>query len=156
VDGLSFGSLTAVPLTRAEAVAFLERHHRHHTPAQGGKFRFGCAREGRLVGVIQVGRPGNRVLDNGGILEVTRLCTDGTANACSFLYARAAKIAWLMGYRRIITYILDSEDGASLRAAGWRKEADVAGRSWNCAGRERHTAAPTCDKQRWGKGLNAP
>ena len=153
---MSFGNLAAVPLTRAEAVAFIEKHHRHHKPAQGDKFRFGCLAGGELVGAIQVGRPVNRILDDGGILEVTRLCTDGTANACSFLYARAAKIARLMGYRRIITYILDSEQGASLRAAGWRREADVAGRSWSCASRERNTAAPACDKQRWGKELNGP
>ena len=147
--------MNAIPLTRAEAVAFIEKHHRHHKPAQGDKFRFGCAVGGSLAGVIQVGRPVNRILDDGSILEVTRLCTDGTENACSFLYARAAKIAGLMGYRKIITYILDSENGASLRAAGWHKEADVQGRSWDCASRERHTAAPTCDKQRWGKELNS-
>ena len=156
MDGLSFGNLTTVPLTRAEAVAFIEQHHRHHKPAQGDKFRFGCLAGGELVGVIQVGRPVNRILDDGSILEVTRLCTDGTVNACSFLYARAAKIARLMGYRKIITYILDSEHGASLRAAGWCKEGDVVGRSWSCASRERQTTAPTCDKQRWSKELNEP
>ena len=53
-------------------------------------------------------------------LEVTRLCTDGTKNACSFLYGKAARAAFALGYRRIGTYTLPDEGGASLRAAGWK------------------------------------
>ena len=55
--------------------------------------------------------------------EVVRVATDGTPNACSFLYGNAARIARLMGFRRIITYTLDNESGASLRAVGWMREA---------------------------------
>ena len=42
------------------------------------------------------------------VVEVTRLCTDGTKNACSFLYGAAARIAKEMGYKQIQTYILES------------------------------------------------
>lgn len=43
----------------------------------------------------------------------------GTPNACSILYAAAWRAAQPKGYRRILTYILETEEGASLRAAGW-------------------------------------
>ena len=61
----------------------------------------------------------SRYLDDGFTLEVNRLCSDGTKNTCSILYAAAARAARAMGYRKIITYTLDTESGVSLRAAGW-------------------------------------
>lgn len=94
-----------------------------------------------------------KCIDNGKTIEVVRLCTDGTDNVCSFLYSRAARIAKEMGYEKIITYILESEDGASLRASGWEKEADTNGGSWNCKSRPRNTTAPTYKKQRWARNL---
>lgn len=116
--------LTLQPVSLAEANAFVALHHRHHKPVRGHKYSLGCFREGQLVGVAITGRPVSRYLDDGLTLEVNRLCTDGTRNACSFLYGAAARAAKAMGYRKIITYILDTEDGASLRAAagparGW-------------------------------------
>lgn len=108
---------------------------------------------GRMCGVIQAGRPVARHLDDGKTIEVVRCCTDGTQNACSFLYSRIARIAKEMGYKKIITYILYNESGTSLKASGWRKEADVKGHSWNCKSRPRQTTAPICDKQRWCKYL---
>jgi len=145
--------LYAVPLERHEASEFVDRLHRHHSSRVGDKFRLGAALDGRLVGVVQVGRPVARALCDGKTLEVLRLCTDGTPHACSFLYGAAARIARELGYEKIITYILDSEPGTSLIAAGWHKEADVRGKSWGCPSRPRQTAAPTCDKQRWAKRL---
>ena len=41
------------------------------------------------MGVVIVGQPVSRYLDNGLTLEVNRLCTDGTKNVCSMLYAAA-------------------------------------------------------------------
>ena len=148
------GNLRAVPVSQKQANAFVDEIHRRHEPVRGDKFRIGAADEhGKLVGVAQVGRPVARVLDDGETCEVTRLCTDGTRNACSFLYARAARAAEAMGYKRIITYILQTEPGTSLKAAGWKKDADVRGKSWSCPSRPRETAAPTCDKERWIKIL---
>ena len=111
--------LTLTPVSLAEANAFVAQHHRHHKPVTGHKFSIGCTADGRLVGVAIVGRPVSRYLDNGLTLEVNRLCTDGTKNACSMLYAAAWRAARAMGYEKIITYTLDTESGASLRAAGW-------------------------------------
>lgn len=85
----------------------------------GHKFSIGCVADGELVGVVIAGRPVSRYLDDGLTLEVTRLCSTGEKNACSILYGAAARAARAMGYRRIITYTLDSEDGTSIRAAGW-------------------------------------
>ena len=103
--------LTLIPISLKEANAFVAEYHRHHKPTRGHKFSIGCEMDGRLVGVAIVGRPVSRYLDNGWTLEVNRLCTTGERNACSMLYATAARAAKAMGYRKIITYTLDSEPG---------------------------------------------
>jgi hypothetical protein len=96
--------------------------------------------------VVIVGRPVARMRDDGLTAEVTRLCTDGTRNACSFLYGAAAKAAFALGYKRIGTYILASEPGTTLRAAGWRLIGEVKGRSWTTPSRPRVDKHPTQDK----------
>jgi hypothetical protein len=143
--------LELCPVSLADANDFVANHHRHHKPLSFHKFSVGCASAGSLVGVAIVGRPVSRNLDDGQTLEVSRLCTDGTKNACSMLYNAAWRAAKAIGYKKIITYILDSENGASLKAAGWNKEADVKYQSWDRPGRRRNTDAPICDKQRWSK-----
>src|SRR5437764_2402596 len=110
--------MEAIPLHLREANEFVARHDRHNLPTVGGKFALGAAQDGKLVGVAVAGRPVARRLDDGKTLEILRVATDGTPNACSFLYARCAKIARLMGYMKIITYSLEEESGASLRAGG--------------------------------------
>lgn len=130
--------LAIVPISFDDAKAFIRQHHRHHVPPQGHKFSIAASDGERIVGVACIGRPVARMLDDGWTLEVTRLATDGTANACSFLYARAWRIVQAMGFRRLITYILDSEPGVSLAAAGWRcigRTHDKKG--WDRAGRPR-------------------
>ena len=97
-----------IPVSLAEANAFVAQHHRHHKPVTGHKFSIGCTADGQLVGVAIVGRPVSRYLDDGQTLEVNRLCTDGTKNACSMLYAAAWRAARAMGYRKMITYILET------------------------------------------------
>ena len=104
--------LALIPVSLSQANDFVEQHHRHHKPVRGHKFSIGCITDGRLATVAIVGRPVSRHLDDGFTLEVNRLCSDGTKNACSFLYAAAARAAKELGYRRIITYTLDTENGA--------------------------------------------
>ena len=145
--------MKAVPLERKEAGEFVERLHRHHDPVMRDRYRIGCEQDGKLVGVVQVGNPVARALCDGKTLEVVRLCTDGTRNVCSFLYSSAARVARELGYSKIITYILDTESGDSLKASGWHKEADIHGHAWGCPSRPRKTTAPVCDKQRWAKTL---
>ena len=110
-------------ITLAEANAFVIEHHRHHGEVRGHKWSLGAYDgDGKLVGVAICGRPVARALDDGNTIEVNRLCTDGTRNACSFLYGAAAREAKRRGYGHIITYILASESGASLYAADWSVE----------------------------------
>ena len=131
------GRLVLVPVTLEEANAVVLRLHRHHGPVVGHKLSIGCVLEGgeELAGVAIIGRPVARGHDDGWTLEVLRLATDGTRNACSFLYGAAARAASALGYRRIVTYIRSAEPGASLRAAGWNLTGSVTGRSWNCPAR---------------------
>ena len=143
--------LEPYPLELKEAQAFINENHRHHKAAHRDKFRVGVSHNGKLVGVAQVGRPVARMLDDGKTLEVLRLCTDGTPNACTFLYSRCARVAKELGYRKVITYILECEQGGSLMACGWHKEADCKGGSWSRADRPRENNGkyPECRKERW-------
>lgn len=145
--------LKAVPLELKQANAYIEQYHRHHKPVVRDKYRIGCEDGGELVGVVQVGRPVSRGLDDGKTLEVTRLCTNGEKNVCSFLYSAAARVAKELGYSKIITYILETESGASLKASGWHYEGKTRGGSWDTPTRRRTDNAPTCQKQRWAKEL---
>lgn len=86
------------PISLRDANEYVRQHHRHHKPVAGHKFSIGCEADGELVGVIIAGRPVSRYLDDGFTLEVTRLCTNGAKNACSFLYGAAARAAAAMGY----------------------------------------------------------
>lgn len=141
------------PITFKEAKAFIANHHRHHGIPQGWLWGHGVENEhGELIGVATVGRPVARMLDDGYTAEVTRLCTDGTKNACSILYAAARRAAEAKGFRRVLTYILESEDGTSLKAAGWHFLAATSGGSWNRDGRARTDKHPIIPKQRWGCG----
>lgn len=114
--------MTAHPIGWREAKAFVESRHRHHFSPQGWKWGVGAMKRDQLVGVVMVGRPVSREIQRKEPLtaEAIRLCTDGTRNACSFLYARARQSAFILGYTRIITYILEDEPGTSLVAAGWQ------------------------------------
>lgn len=143
------GRLSLIPITLVEANAFVAAHHRHHRPVVGHKFALGAVKDGQVVGVVIVGRPVSRVRDDGMTLEVTRLVTDGARNACSFLYGAAARATFALGFKRLGTYILASESGISLKAAGWRLIGEVKGRSWNCPNRPRVDKHPTQGKLRW-------
>lgn len=141
--------MNLIPLTLGEARAFVTEHHRHHQPPQGGLFAIGVARESHVVGAIIVGRPVSRVLAADDYsAEVTRCCTDGTRNACSMLYA-AWRAARALGYRRLITYTLPEEGGASLRASGFRCVGEAGGGSWSCKSRPRVDTHPLQVKLRW-------
>lgn len=120
-----------VPITFKEACEFVRRHHRHHRPPQGHKFSIACSDNGKIVGVVIVGRPISRMLDNGWTLEVTRLCTDGTKNACSILYSTAWRAARAMGYKKMVTYVKQSEGGGSLHASGWKLIGEAGGGKWS-------------------------
>lgn len=150
-------ALTLRPITLKTAKKFVGREHRHHAPPVGHKFSIGVEDdEGELVGVVVTGRPVARHCDDGWTAEVTRLATDGTYNACSILYAAAARAARAMGYKKIQTYILAEEPGTSLKAAGWKCELEKAGGGdWTSKSKpNRRQDQPQQMKQRWAKVLN--
>lgn len=118
------------PITFREASAFINKYHRHHKATVGCKFSIGLYKDDQLIGVAVCGRPVSRHLDDGLTCEINRLCTLGERNACSMLYGACARIAKAMGYKKIITYILESENGASLRASNFICEGKAGGTHW--------------------------
>jgi hypothetical protein len=143
-------TLRAVPMTRDKAMTFIAKHHRHHGRPPGYLFCIGAEEGGQLVGVAVVGRPVARMLQDGKTAEVIRMCTDGTKNACSFLYGAAWRAAREMGYQRLVTYTLPSEGGTSMRATGWEPvDTSAGGGSWSRESRPREDKHPLEAKVRW-------
>jgi len=142
-------SLSIQPITFAEASEFVRLNHRHHQPPQGHKFSIGVNDGRKVVGVIIVGRPIARALDNDYTAEVTRCCTDGTKMAASMLYAAAWRAARAMGYNRLVTYTLIEEPGTSLIAAGFKEIGKTSGGTWNRVNRPRVDKAPIGQKTLW-------
>lgn len=139
-------------MTLKAANEYVAERHRHHKPSTGHKFSIGLMDDNKLIGVAICGRPVARGSDDGFTLEVNRLCTDGSENACSKLYGACARIAKEMGYKKIQTYILDSEPGISLKASGWVMEATTVGGQWKyTGGKPRRTDQPIEPKQRWAR-----
>lgn len=150
--GVKRTGLTVVPLELVEANRAVSVWHRHHVPAVGHRFSLGCIDEsGVLHGAAIVGRPVARLAGPPrDVVEVVRVATDGTYNACSILLGAAARAAKALGFRRIQTYTLPEEGGASLRAVGWKNEGEAGGGQWkHTDGKERRTDQPTSTKTRW-------
>jgi hypothetical protein len=144
--------VVAVPVTQREAFAFVAQHHRTHHAPRGAIVCIGAAEAEEIIGVVVVGRPVARGNQDGFTAEVTRLTVlEGHPNACSFLYGAAWRAVRAMGYRRLITYTLDTEPGTSLIAAGFRLVAAVRGRSWHTPSRPRVDVNPTQGKLRFAK-----
>lgn len=141
------------PITFKEASAYINKHHRHHRATIGCKFCISVVDDnGQLHGVAVCGRPVSRFLDDGLTLEINRVCTDGTRNACSMLYGASCRIAKEMGYHKVITYILASENGASLKASNFVCEGEAGGIHWT-GSRNKGQDIPAEMKTRWSKIL---
>jgi len=137
------------PIHLRPAREYVKEHHRHNIPPVGGKFAISCYENGRLCGVAICGRPTARRLDNGETLEIYRNCTDGTRNACSKLYAACIRTARGMGYKKVITYTLESEGGASLRAANFFFAGQAGGVAWTGTRKRDYYISPEEMKNRW-------
>ena len=154
--------LVLQPITFREACAFVREHHRHHKPPQGHLFSVAVNDGEKVVGVATIGRPVARMLQDGFTAEVTRVCiveglprvtgNDGQEHAApvaSRLYAAAWRAARALGYRRLITYTLDSETGTSIRAAGWREVGSAGGGQWSRPSRARVENTQAGQKTLW-------
>jgi hypothetical protein len=133
--------LELIPVTFREANSYVENFHRHCGSVRGAKFAIGVTDGNGLVGVVIVGRPLSRHLDDGVTAEVTRVCTQdsGPKNVCSMLYSAAWRAWRAMGGKKIITYTLQVESGASVKAAGWKVlgETKASPNGWSCNVRKR-------------------
>lgn len=141
--------ITICPVDLELANSFVKSLHRHHNPVPGCRFCLGVTDSKCIRGVVIVGRPVSRALDDGWTLEVNRCCTDGTKNACSILYGAARRVAQNMGYKKIITYTLPEEGGASLKASGWIFCGEAGGGKWSNNVRTRNDDHPLEVKWRW-------
>jgi len=139
------------PVRQRDAKALCREHHRHnrddegHRPPAGWRWGHGLYSGDELIAVAMVGRPVSPAFDKDTTVEVTRVCVAGHAgllgwNACSMLYAAAAKEAARRGFPRVITYTHKAEAGSSLRGAGWHPRAESAGGVWHRANRPRKDA----------------
>lgn len=146
--------LVIASITLKEANAFIEQFHRHHAPVVGARWSISVKNCKGLCGVAVCGRPKARMAPQYTMIEINRVATDGTKNACSKLYGTCAAIAKLMGFTDIETAILESEPGTSLRAAGFTFRRWTDGGDWNRPSRGgRRTDQPMSRKQIWGKRL---
>lgn len=150
--------LSLVPITLKEAHVFVSDHHRHHDPDVGGRFAIGAALSREIVGVSVVGNCKARMLDADAytaevtrvaVIELPRLESGHVVGVCSFLYAACWRAWRAMGGRRLVTYNLPDESGASLRGAGWVCIGEAGGGSWDREDRPRVDTHPTQTKFRW-------
>ena len=141
------------PISFKSASNYINTYHRHHRATVGCKFCVSVVDESELVhGVAVCGRPVGRFLDDGYTLEINRVCSDGTPNVCSMLYGACCRIAKQMGYRKVVTYTLQSEDGASLKASNFTFDGIAGGTHWT-GSRNSGQAIPAEMKKRWVKIL---
>jgi len=150
-DTASPSSLHLVPCTVRDALSFVAQHHRHHRAPNGGLWAVAVANGDGIVGVAIVAQPLARMLMDGWTCEVIRVAVqEGHPNACSMLYAACRRAALALGWRKLITYTLPEEGGASLRGAGWRVVAErTGGGSWSRLARPRVDTHPMQQKIRW-------
>jgi hypothetical protein len=157
--------LTLRPVTLTEARRFVGEHHRHNLPpGPGALFSVGISSDDELLGVAIAGRPVARLLCDGATVEVWRTCTTGVENGNSMLYGAICRAAKALGYQRVITYTLAEETGASLKASGFRIDAELKARpSWDTPSRPRiqtdlfgNERRPAGPKVRWIRQLGVP
>ena len=148
----------AVPVSRADARAFVTRHHSHHWAPNTWLLSVGVEFGGSLVCVATLELPKARMLCNGTTAEISRVCSDGTTkNAATVAIGALSRAALALGYRRLVSYLLLGERGTSYRAANWHPAAISAGGKWDRPSRpagNRETTQVSA-KVRWEYGPDA-
>lgn len=159
--------LRLVSVSRKVAADFIRQHHSAlpEINPRGLLFAVGVARGKRLVGVATCNTPTGRFDDPSGIVELTRVASDGTVKgAASKLVARVLDVwsrAARSAPRKLVTYSLTSEDGTTYKALadkGLRPVVFVRGREPSGArsgGGHEDAALARLDKIRWEAGPDA-
>ena len=147
--------LSIIPLSLKEANEFVTKHHRHNKKCAGHKFSVGAMYKNELVGVVIVGRPVARKLDNRFTLEINRNCVLDSApkGTCSFLYSRAMKVWQSQGGKKILTYTLETEPGSSLKAVNFNAAAKTGFFKGGWQNRSNRREYTPIRKIRWEKFL---
>jgi len=148
----SLETIRLTPCTVSDARAFVAQHHRHH--ARSGTltalFAVAVSEGDAVVGVAIVGRPVARMSNDGWTAEVIRVCVlPGHKNASSMLYGACWRAARALGWKRLVTFTLPEEGGASLKASGWRCLGEAGGGTWSRKRRPRVDKFPTQVKMKW-------
>lgn len=147
--------MEVAPIHLKEAAEYVKQYHRHCGPPKFHKFSISLRipEETEPIGVVIVSTPKAKALMDGRTLEINRVCANPCyMNVCSKLYAQAIRAGKALGYRRFITYTLEGESGASLRAVGFQSDGITSGKKqgWNTPSRPRkQTENAEKDKQRW-------
>jgi hypothetical protein len=151
-------SLSLKPIAMNKAQEFVKQHHRHnHEVKFGPRFAISVVdAAGEVLGVAICSHPVTRALNgNGYVLEVRRVCTrEGAPMGCCSMLYNACKRTWKeMGGRKLITYTLQSEDGTSLRGAGWKRVAaskgHKVGQSWDTHRRKAKVEGTVTVEPKW-------
>jgi hypothetical protein len=145
--------IRVVPIVLKKAYPYVREWHRHLSVPTGALFAIAAEREGVISGVAIVGRPHARLAQTGWRVEVIRVATNGAYNACSLLYGACCRAAQALGYCEIVTKTLESEPGASLRAANFEEDEMTDGGEWNRPSRGRRPAEAPGPKRRWFRRL---
>ncbi len=143
------------PCTIGEALRFCDAHHAHHDPPLTGLCAVGVLDVQRraLCCVAILARPISRMLDaDPFVAEVTRVASDRTPHAASMALAAITRAAFVLGYTRLVSYLLLGEAGTTYRAAGWWPAAFVRGEERDRPARPRGASAQPGDKARWEVG----
>lgn len=125
-------SLQIVPCTVRDAMSFVMQHHRH--PSRS---------ERRPLG----GRRGGRDRDR-------RRRDRGATRRPDAHYAACRRAALALGWRRLVTYTLPEEGGASLRAAGWRVVAERTGGARGLGNRDPEWTGTRCSRRSGWRSLD--
>jgi hypothetical protein len=146
-------SLELRPIGTREASQVVKRLHRHLPRVVGGLFACSVWVGDELVGVGVASQPKAPLSRDGFTVEISRIATDGHANACSRLYGALCRAAASVGYRKAVTFTRLDEPGSSLRAAGFREDGLTREQSWDRPARSR--SAELSQVRRWVRVLRA-
>ena len=142
-------SLRLEPCGVTSARQYVARWHRHNAPPPGAiKCAVVVDEDGWAHGVAMLGRPVSPALQRLGVVEVNRVATDGTRNACSMLYGWASREAKRSAVG-VITYTRADEPGTSLRAAGWVDVGTTKQRTVGWSNRPNRARQECIAKTRW-------
>lgn len=134
--------LRIIPCSLRKANDFVSVYHRHskRTARNGGKFAIGIANGSHVIGIAIVGNPLSATYMDGVTAEVLRTCVlpNPPKNCNSLLYGACRRIWFEMGGRKILTYTLTHESGASLRGSGWILAAEIKGHDTVTWGKRDH------------------